>query len=649
MEKAKSLELHTERNLVINSAGEITRLLGVNRCGLEFDALDERIFDDVLHACGNWRCNVIRLPISQDRWFGFGPEQEADRSGALYRLKIDGIIDALYNLGKYAIVDLHWSDMNVWGSHIGQHCMPDLNSLKFFEDAARRYKDHPAVLFGLYNEPHDVSWDVWKNGGEVFEIFENPGTHEKVGVTYATAGLQRLADAVRASGAGNIMVIGGLDWAFSLKGLSQGYGIAGENIIYDAHVYPWKPLEWDEHITEPARKHPVIIGEFGHYGDNARPREGAQKLKSAEWMNRVLNWIDRNNFHFTAWDFHPFAGPCLIKGWDNEPTEYFGVYVKKYLLANLPKDYEASLRKGHKLCTPYAMPVAQELYDYLFELFGRHILSGQQECPHGDHEREMKAVFERTGKYPAIRGLDFIDGDFEHAADRAAKWWRKGGIPTICWHWGAPPDGVGYKSSQENVDFGLLMDETSSLFKGMIRQMDEAAQALLKLQRENVPVLWRPFHEFDGGWFWWGKGGGEAFIKLWKLMHDRFSSHFGLKNLIWVLGYADYVLDGWYPGDGYVDIIGSDTYKFTIHENAWLRLQNITKKPMPIALHECGAIPDPDELIGKKLAWLWFDVWHTRWLEEDNPEERLKRIYSHPYVLALEDVSERILRIQKDS
>ena len=330
-----NIMLRVEGKKILNGSGENIRLLGVNRAGLEWDSRDGRILDSVLYACGEWKCNVIRLPVSQDRWFGFAPEQQKhDINGENYRAKVDEIINALLERRKYLILDLHWNNMNEWGNNIGQHCMPDINSLFFWKDAAKRYKNHPAVLFGLYNEPHSVSWDIWKDGGEVTENIRSRETKETREHKYYTPGIQNIADAVRAQGARNILVIGALDWGFTLEEICNGYEIddkGGNGIIYDSHVYPWKPLDWDKYTADAAAKYPVIIGEFGHYGDEAQPREGKQALKSGEWMMRILNWIDERQFHFAAWDFHPQAGPCLIKNFDNEPTEYFGIYVKEYL------------------------------------------------------------------------------------------------------------------------------------------------------------------------------------------------------------------------------------------------------------------------------------------------------------------------------
>ena len=335
---SESKMLRVEGNKILDGSGKSVRLLGVNRAGLEWDAKDERILESVAYACDEWQCNVIRIPVSQDRWFGFGPEQqEDDINGEKYREKVDALAAAMLERGKYMILDLHWSNMNEWGNNIGQHYMPDMNSLFFWKDAAGRYKNHPAVLFNIYNEPHSVSWGVWKNGGEVVERVTDRRTKEVREYRYATPGTQKLADAIRAQGAENMLVIGGLDWGFTLEELCNGYEIddrGGNGIIYDSHIYPWKPLDWDKYTAEAASKYPLLIGEFGHYGDKAQPNEGKQALKSDEWMKRILNWLDERGYHFTAWDFHPAAGPCLIKSFGNEPTEYCGVYVKQYLAEN---------------------------------------------------------------------------------------------------------------------------------------------------------------------------------------------------------------------------------------------------------------------------------------------------------------------------
>ena len=161
------------------------------------------------------------------------------------------------------------------------------------------------------------------------------------------------------------------------------------------------------------------------------------------------------------------------------------------------------------------------------------------------------------------------------------------------------------------------------------------AKALTELKDAGIPVLWRPFHEFDGQWFWWGKGGKDNFIKLWQLMHDKFTNEYGLNNLIWVLGYSGEVKDGWYPGDEYVDIAGSDTYDNSTNKKAWKKLEKITSKPL--AFHECGNVPAVEKFEKDGDLWSWFMIWHTDYIIKNNADN-LKEVYNSEKVITLDEL-----------
>lgn len=288
------------------------------------------------------------------------------------------------------------------------------------------------------------------------------------------------------------------------------------------------------------------------------------------------------------------------------------------------------------LSNPNADRSAQKLYAYLCGMHGKKILAGQQECPVHDVEEEMNYIKEITGKLPAIRGLDYIQDDFSGVNERAAKWWRQGGIVTICWHWGIPPEGLGYPSSQETIDVEEALTEGTALHEGMLRQMDRVAEALKELRNLGIPVLWRPMHEFDGQWFWWGKGGSECFIRLWRLMYERYTKLHGLNNLIWVCGYSGEEKEGWYPGDEYCDIVGADTYSPGAHKDMYDWMVRLVGEEIPIAYHECGPMPKPEELLAEKAWWSWFMTWHTIHIREQNTPEELRAIYHHDYVVTLD-------------
>lgn len=286
----------------------------------------------------------------------------------------------------------------------------------------------------------------------------------------------------------------------------------------------------------------------------------------------------------------------------------------------------------------------KKLYTYLCDTYGNAIISGQQESTWmGSDQYEFEYIYERTGKYPAIRGLDYMHDDFDGVNARAVEWYNRGGIVTICWHCGSDFSGSWDECMKTEIsDWDKALTEGTAEYEMLVTGMDKAAEALKKLREQDIPVLWRPFHEFDGGWFWWGKGGAENFKKLWMLMYDRYTNWHKLDNLIWVLGYSgngrEY--DKWYPGDEYVDIIGADSYTDGANENLYKAVQEIVKKEMPICFHECGRIPTVEQLHDGKADWVWFMAWHTQYLTDTNDDADLKKIYNDAYVITLDELPE---------
>jgi hypothetical protein len=295
--------------------GKAVRLKGLNIPSLEWGQ-GEHLLESLGVAVDDWGANVVRLPLAQDRWFGHAKEKKD--GGAAYRKAVRAFVDQAAAKKCYVILDLHWSDAGVWGERVAQHKMPDDNSVAFWAEAAEAFADHPAVLFGLYNEPHDVSWDVWRDGGTVSEADRNaPGGK----LEYHTPGMQKLLDVCRDKGAKNVVVAGGLDWAYDLSGVVKGHALAdprGNGVVYDTHIYPWKK-DWDRHVTPAADKYAVLVGEFGP--DRGDP---------APFVAQVLEYIDGHELHGVAWCLHPGAKPNLIKDWKYTPTA-FGEPVKKAL------------------------------------------------------------------------------------------------------------------------------------------------------------------------------------------------------------------------------------------------------------------------------------------------------------------------------
>ena len=337
----KPLPLKVVGTQLLDSAGHPVRLRGVNTASMEWTSDGEgHILDTVNTAFRDWHANVIRLPLSQDRWFGKAPEQ-TDK-GKFYRILVRQVVDAASAHGGYIILDLHWSNAGEWGKNIGQHFMPDENSISFWVDVAEAYQNHPAVLFNLYNEPHNVGWDIWKNGGQVTE----KATRKTPVKTFKAVGMQALLDAVRGTGAQNVVIVGGLDWSYDYSGILEGRQLSdpdGQGVLYDNHAYPFKGdtvERWIAKMELAAKTLPIIVGEFG-----AETQRGAVLEKDEQWVRHVLKALEDHKWSWTAWDMHPAAGPRLIVNFQCEPTPGFGKWVKQALGGTLP---------------PYAPPPAKK-------------------------------------------------------------------------------------------------------------------------------------------------------------------------------------------------------------------------------------------------------------------------------------------------
>jgi hypothetical protein len=323
------LPLHVAGTNVLNSKGEPVWLRGVNAASMEFSSDGEgHILKTVSVAIQDWHVSVVRLPLSQDRWFGKGPEQRD--GGESYRSLVRQIVVLCATKKCYIILDLHWSDCNEWGTNIGQHSMPDRKSVDFWKSIAPVYANNPAVLFDLYNEPHDVSWDVWLHGGW---ITDKPNRRRFAGTpkSYEAVGMQTLLDAVRGTGAKNVVVAGGLDWAYDFSGILDGQHLTdprGNGVVYANHCYDNKGDSvdaWIAKMEKASAKMPVIVGEFG---GNAGP---SKVDPSDNWLVHLIGALNEHRWSWVAWDLHTRARPNLITDWDYTPSPNFGVYVMQAL------------------------------------------------------------------------------------------------------------------------------------------------------------------------------------------------------------------------------------------------------------------------------------------------------------------------------
>jgi hypothetical protein len=291
---------------------------------------------------------------------------------------------------------------------------------------------------------------------------------------------------------------------------------------------------------------------------------------------------------------------------------------------------------------PQATRQARNLLCYLYSVYGNHILSGQQESPWNQNgEMEMSYIYSLTGKYPAIRAMDY--GDSQTWASRAIPWWQAGGIDMVSYHMGAPGQPVdGWTGAQLSADINAVLTPGTAQYQSFISRLDGSASQLAQAQAAGVPIIWRPFHEAGGTWFWWSKQGGSQYVRLWKFMFNYYTNVKGLHNLIWLLPFDGQPDASFWPGKAYVDIAGSDTYAgdHSPQTGLYNATRNIVGGTIPIALHENGPIPDPSQLQSSGTKWVFFNTWHTTWITDTsvNPQSLIRTVYSSPYVITRDRV-----------
>lgn len=287
---------------------------GIDRPSLEWDSRGNYIsredFQRMNSANSGWYANSVRLAVNQLFW-------RQDTNG--YRQRLQSAVQWIQDAGMAVIIDLHWSDRNQ-NTGTGQQKMPDQNSIAFWRDMARIYKNNGQVMFELYNEPHSVSCDIWRNGGTIDG--------------WQAAGMQQIYNAIRAEGANNIVLVGGTNWAFDLTCVKS-HRVQGYNIVYATHPYNFggKSTEndWNSKVGFLLNTDPVVITEFGNTQDTG----AAGSECNASFVQRVIEWAEVRKVSWTAWAWYPGSCqfPSLIKDWNGTPNAN-GRVVQEFLRLN---------------------------------------------------------------------------------------------------------------------------------------------------------------------------------------------------------------------------------------------------------------------------------------------------------------------------
>jgi mannan endo-1,4-beta-mannosidase len=298
---------------------------------------------------------------------------------------------------------------------------------------------------------------------------------------------------------------------------------------------------------------------------------------------------------------------------------------------------------------PAATTAAQELLKYLYSLPGRAILSGQ----HNQMAR-MSTISDRvkdiTGKYPAMWGGEWGFSDERHDTDNVKYRPRfldqirehhaAGRVICVTYHQASPTVGEpcefegGVICNISEADWDDILTDQTPLNRVWAAHVDRLAEALKSVI--EVPIVFRPYHEMNGSWFWWG-GEPERFKALWAMTYDRFVHRHKLHNLLWAWT-CDRPWEGleaYYPGHDTVDILGTDIYPAqdrpeTYPQEWWDRMARIAEG-RPIGLSEISELPTKE--VFKRQPYAWFMGWDGL-IFSANSEEHLCEIYHWPHVIS---------------
>jgi mannan endo-1,4-beta-mannosidase len=341
---------------------------------------------------------------------------------------------------------------------------------------------------------------------------------------------------------------------------------------------------------------------------------------------------------------------------------------------------------------------ARNLYYFIQDIQGKYILSGQHNfCGKGSEYTDQ--LEEMTGKKAIIWGSDFsfcVEGEdamrYQHCGpvnlpafsieafrnrdttetvpqleflditlteardlmiEEVRKQYSEGHIITLMWHGCYPTDGDccngasiwAMENRPSPEEWNDLVTEGTELNTAWKEGADKITDYLKQLQAEDIPVLWRPYHEMNGVWFWWcNHRGDQGFKRLWIMMYDYFTNHHELNNLIWVWNTnaprdipndEAWPYELFYPGDGYVDILAADVYRKDYKQSHHDDLVTLGKGK-PVALGEVGEIPTT-EILKQQPQWTWYMPWAWILFMANKPDD-IKNLMDSQMVLTLDEI-----------
>jgi Cellulase (glycosyl hydrolase family 5) len=315
-------------HLVYGADAKVVQLRGVNRSGTEYECVNNfGYFQNpnplkpdskaMIAAMKSWDIDVVRVPLNEGCWLGVNAP--ARYSGASYRAAITAYVHRLTAAHLFVILDLQWASPGSTESNVLLPMADAQHAPSFWSSVATTFKSNHEVLFDLFNEPFGISWNCWLNGCQIPAGKGSNGSWP----AYTAVGMQKLVNVVRATGATQPLVVGGVDYALDLSGwLSHEPHDPDHNLVASAHTYGGRsPCDHSclQAVLQTSQKAPVIFGELGETDCSTAYIDAAMQFADAHQIG-YLGW---------AWDATDDGGgwscaesPALITSYKGTPTPY---------------------------------------------------------------------------------------------------------------------------------------------------------------------------------------------------------------------------------------------------------------------------------------------------------------------------------------
>ncbi len=298
-------------------------------------------------------------------------------------------------------------------------------------------------------------------------------------------------------------------------------------------------------------------------------------------------------------------GNLYVSGSYKSCVDFLDYYVKKQ-----EKNVDINGKIEGKLDTPTIYTKAQ-LMEVLKTVYNEDtVIIGEQTNTNSYPSDVLERFYNATGKYPGLIGLDVAGYGLKLTSGKCTderksqvfcelvEFAEMGGIVQLHSHMVMPketwdPENEIFRSvlGKDEAIWQELITEGTALNENFKKAMSIEAEFVKYFHDIGVPVLWRPFHEMNANWFWWGVSqeaktiDASCFTNMWKYMYEYYNS-MGIDSLVWV--YSPNVANGWidvmytYPGDEYADIVGLDWYTEGGYEidgsgNSYAKLMNTEK------------------------------------------------------------------------